>query len=567
MSKSCWKLACLCLSLSGASILSTSLIISPARAQDTGKDVPPSHWAYNAVQDLAGKGLIKGYPPDNKFLGGRTLTRYEMATIIERILTRMDDLLNAKANKSDIDKLEKNGATIRDLTDEFRKELLVIGTDLNVVKADLIALKVQFNELSSKVDALGPRIDAANRNAKAAGAQADQANKSVNDLKKDTKDALGKKVDINNGSLRIGGVIHAWYLTPFGGTPNGNTPSNTSSAPPGRSFGGGVNDTFRLKRAEFYLDGDITPNLRNKPGNGYYFILLDTAKTINLSTSAAGAVSAQPNSTLLQDAFVGYQFGSRYRFELGQQRTDLDEEGSRSSSNLLTIERSIMNLLPVSIGRVGYVRDVGAAVRYSSTQGRAMIGIWNGNGQYQSAVAGDRQKFADFNAYYTGIRHLTAGIWGGIEIGDSQPYTGRDRAGATLLYQNGSHIFEVEGANTRDYAPGAKPGSGTSGRGGYALYGYSISKKLQAVGKFDVWNPAYQAGKAFGSTAAGIGFGTPFKHGGNDLREYTIGLNYFVQGNNLKFQFNYVIDDPDHNAISFWGKRRDLFITNFQIAF
>ena len=561
-----WKLLCLGLSLSGILSLSTA----PARAQDAGKDVPPSHWAYSAVQDLAGKGLIKGYPPDNKFLGGRTLTRYEMATILERVLTRMDDLLNQKASKADIDKLEKSGAEIRDLVDEFRKELLVIGTDMTRVKEDLAALKVQINELSTKVDALGNRIDAANKSAKDAGTLAEQAIENVNVLKKDESalnDALGRKVNVNAGALRIGATIHAWYLTPFGGTPNGNVPTNFSSAPPGRTWGGGVNDTFRVKRAELFFDGSVTPKLRDRPGNGYYFVLVDTAKTINLSTSAAGAVSAQPNSTFLQDAFVGYQFGSRYRFELGQQKTDLDEEGSRSSANLLTIERSIMNLLPVSIGRVGYVRDVGAVVRYSSTQGRAMIGVWNGNGQYQSTVAGDRQKFGDFNAYYTGLRHLTVGVWGGTEIGDSQPYTGRDREGATLLYQYGPHIFEAEGAFTRDYAAGSKPGSGTSGRGGYATYGYSLSKKLQAVGRFDVWNPAYQAGKSSSSTETGIGFGTPFKRGGNDLREYTLGLNYYVQGNNLKFQFNYVIDDPDHNAISFWGKRRDLFITNFQIAF
>src|SRR5271165_4180909 len=64
-----------------------------ARAQDVAKDVPPDHWAYKAVEDLASKGLIKGYPPDGNFLGKRTMTRYEMATIIERVLARMDDLI------------------------------------------------------------------------------------------------------------------------------------------------------------------------------------------------------------------------------------------------------------------------------------------------------------------------------------------------------------------------------------------------------------------------------------------------------------------------------------------
>jgi hypothetical protein len=560
--KNCSKLACLCLSLLAAPVI----LKGPAQAQDAGKDVPPSHWAYAAVQDLSGKGLIKGYPPDNRFLGKRPLTRYEMATIIERVLARMDDLLNQKANKSDLDNLQKSGTEIRDLVNEFKKELLVIGTDLDRAKSDLAALKVQLDDLTTRVNAQDTRIDAANRSANDAKTLAGSALDSLNEFKTATTEALGKKAGVNTGALRIGGTIHAWFLSALGDSPNGNTPTNTSSPPPGRNWGGGVGDTFRMKRAEFFFDGSINPRLVNKPGNAYYFLLLDTAKTISLSNSG-GTVTAQPNSTLLQDAFLGYQIVPRFRFEIGQQKTDLDEEGSRSSAQLLTIERSIMNLLPVNIGRVGYSRDIGAALRYSGSKGRAMIGIWNGNGQYQTAVAGDRQKFADFNAYFTGIRGLTIGAWGGTEIGDSQPYTGRDRLGGTLIYQTGQHYFEAEGAFTRDYPSGAKPGTGTNGRGGYALYAYSINKKLQAVGRFDVWNPAYQGGNAATSTAAANGFSTPFKRGGNDLREYTAGLNYYIQGNNLKLQFNYIVDDPDHNAITFWGKHHDLFLTNVQVAF
>src|SRR5438067_1856693 len=68
----------------------------------TPQDVPKDHWAYDAVNDLAGKGLIKGYPPDGNFFGKRTATRYEMATIVQRVLMRIDELLAKKAEKSDI---------------------------------------------------------------------------------------------------------------------------------------------------------------------------------------------------------------------------------------------------------------------------------------------------------------------------------------------------------------------------------------------------------------------------------------------------------------------------------
>ncbi len=115
----------------GILLLSSSAM---AGAQDVGKDVPSTHWAYAAVQDLAAKGLIKGYPADGNFLGGRALTRYEMATIIERVLAHVDDLVS-KAGKGDgvskaeLEKLATSLQEIRDLTDEFKKELLVIGSD------------------------------------------------------------------------------------------------------------------------------------------------------------------------------------------------------------------------------------------------------------------------------------------------------------------------------------------------------------------------------------------------------------------------------------------------------
>src|SRR5579871_4022156 len=137
--------------------LGLSLCANRASAQEVGNDVPPSHWAYEAVKELAGKGLIKAYPPDSKFLGKRVLTRYEMATILERVLARMDDIVAQKADKADLDKLTKSAQEIHDLIEEFKKELLVIGSDLSKAKDDLAALHAQVDELSHHVDTLDQR--------------------------------------------------------------------------------------------------------------------------------------------------------------------------------------------------------------------------------------------------------------------------------------------------------------------------------------------------------------------------------------------------------------------------
>ncbi|MCX7796392.1 MAG: S-layer homology domain-containing protein [bacterium] len=48
-------------------------------------DVPQNHWAYEAVELLIKEGIIKGYP-DGTFRGNQTLTRYELAMIIAKLL-------------------------------------------------------------------------------------------------------------------------------------------------------------------------------------------------------------------------------------------------------------------------------------------------------------------------------------------------------------------------------------------------------------------------------------------------------------------------------------------------
>ena len=50
-------------------------------------DVPENHWAYEYVHDLVKQGIIEGYP-DGMYGGDRSMTRYEMAAFIWRLLQR-----------------------------------------------------------------------------------------------------------------------------------------------------------------------------------------------------------------------------------------------------------------------------------------------------------------------------------------------------------------------------------------------------------------------------------------------------------------------------------------------
>ena len=51
-------------------------------------DVPPEHWASAAVKAVAAQGLMDGYP-DRTFRGDQPLRRYEIAVVLQRLLTKM----------------------------------------------------------------------------------------------------------------------------------------------------------------------------------------------------------------------------------------------------------------------------------------------------------------------------------------------------------------------------------------------------------------------------------------------------------------------------------------------
>ena len=57
-------------------------------------DTPTNHWAYEAVQDLAKKGIVIGYP-DGTYGGKRPMTRYEFAVALDRALRTVADMVAA----------------------------------------------------------------------------------------------------------------------------------------------------------------------------------------------------------------------------------------------------------------------------------------------------------------------------------------------------------------------------------------------------------------------------------------------------------------------------------------
>lgn len=234
------------------------------------KDVPQDHWAYAAVNDLASKGLIKGYPPNGDFFGKRTVTRYEMAVIIQRVLRAIDELLAKKADKGDV-KPAPAGVSqaqldeVRKLVDDFKIELTVIGTDLQKVKD-------QIGEVAAKADAAQRTADDARAVAGKAAADAAGAAKAAADAKQGVSGAIDAikeqkgRIDTLNGiatSHKISGYIQARFEMLNGGSSlfaqngaggTGQSPTNGGPSVGGPQYG------FLVRRARVKFSGPISKN-------------------------------------------------------------------------------------------------------------------------------------------------------------------------------------------------------------------------------------------------------------------------------------------------------------------
>jgi hypothetical protein len=133
------------LALAIAAVFTLSLV-GPVFAQPFA-DVPADHWAFDAIAELAAKGILEGYP-DGTFKGDRAMTRYEMAMALARILARIEAVQKSipppvkipppEVRRADIDRLQR-------LLNEFRAELSALGVRITAIEEDLSALRARLD--------------------------------------------------------------------------------------------------------------------------------------------------------------------------------------------------------------------------------------------------------------------------------------------------------------------------------------------------------------------------------------------------------------------------------------
>jgi predicted nucleic acid-binding Zn-ribbon protein len=171
-------------------------------------DVPAGHWAKEAVEALAAKGILVGFP-DGTFRGNENLTRYQAALIIYRLLQQIEEELKAKGESPTMEAMSSEDLeALKNAIQELAAELAALGVrvsaleDSAATKDDIARLEAMIEELKAQpapepgmdqaaLQDLMDRVEAASIAADTALAQAQQLAEQLDALAQDVEGVKG----------------------------------------------------------------------------------------------------------------------------------------------------------------------------------------------------------------------------------------------------------------------------------------------------------------------------------------------------------------------------------------
>lgn len=324
------------------------------------------------------------------------------------------------------------------------------------------------------------------------------------------------------GSIRVDGLIQAWYAQGDGGFQN----------------------TFRLRRAEFKLAGDISSKAR-------WTINVDAAKALSTTSSTTTingtkvltAASVNQGGRILQDAFVSLGLPADLRLDMGQYKIPLGYEGAfQSTAALETVERSLFASDRARGGTYSDARDLGATLRGApGHRVEYSLGVFNGVGESQNETDRNQQKavVGRLAVKVPLVANLTVGASGAWSTKSDPDTLIRQRGGADAKLVAGPLMMKSEVMMGRD---GQRRGVGY-----YGHVGYQLSPALNLLARYDVFDPDVHNESSLA-----------------DAREsdFIGGFSYDIPASNVRLQVNYLrkLVQPDI------APARGLMLVNLQTA-
>lgn len=313
--------------------------------------------------------------------------------------------------------------------------------------------------------------------------------------------------------------------------------------------GARVSDTFRLRRGEIRLTAPITPRLTGT-------VMIDPAK--NLTQNAAGAINQSSN--IFQEVALQYQLKktatSSHFIDIGQFKIPIGYEGDQvSSGQLQFVERALLFAQrDIANGGYGDIRESGVRLRGTSGEFGYDLGVFNGFGERQNALAVTDQKAVIGRLFYRpkSVEGLVLGVSGGT--GSAGGFD-RDVLNAFAAFKRDKWTLQSEYLDGKAQGPLGTPPVATLRdiKGYYGSVGYLFTPRIEGTFRYDYFDTDTALANA-------------------DAKDITIGANYYLKGHNSKIQVNLVRRDGNPGARTGNGAndlRNDRYElrTNFQVAF
>jgi len=311
------------------------------------------------------------------------------------------------------------------------------------------------------------------------------------------------------GTLKLNGLLQGWYQYNEDATPH---------------------DTFRLRRAEIKLSGEVNPMVS-------WAIMVDPAQvreddTTTSKIDGTNYVTSVGRKSILQDFYITLKVHPTSLFDIGQYKVPFGMEGLESSAKLDLIERSTM----ATVFKWADYRDIGVTYKgnfkLSGVKILPSAGIFNGEGQNK----------LDANNPMAYVGRLVVKPIEALHLGIAR-YDGEVGTAKTPNRRTGLEAKVTVGPASvyGEYATGESGGKDKDMF--YVTATCMLGKLFQLAARYDWYDPDKDAS-------------------GDANDEKTIGVNYFLDKYYAKFAVNYVFRGEQGDSVD-----NDLFRALAQVSF
>lgn len=281
---------------------------------------------------------------------------------------------------------------------------------------------------------------------------------------------------------------------------------------------GATSSTFRLRRAELSVEGEIIPDTVG------YKVMIDPAKVrefreVTIPGPTGDVTIRQPTSAIsvLQDFFITFE-STWADVSIGQFKIPVSWEGYNSSSKLILPERSFVS------DAYGDARDLGVRITKKFPRWGYSAGVFNGNGLNQ--LDNNNQKDVALRLELYPVKGMTIAGVTYDSIGDRDQDGTKDRWEGDFRYERGPFLVQAEYIRARDVAGG----SAITGHGAYGAFAYTLEPKVLG----GTIQPVVRIGFLDPDTSQDVP-----ADGDDELVQYDAGVNYYLRGNEMKLQASY----------------------------